>query len=75
MSPGDRVSGYVGFAVPTDAQLAGHPVLPRVVEDLDIGDLVGGGGATPTEPHPARPLRQLRRRASRERGTGARRDA
>ena len=48
-SPGDRVSGYVGFAVPTDAQLVDVLYYPESARISTLVDLVGGGGATPTE--------------------------
>ena len=44
MSPGDRVSGYVGFAVPTDAQLADILYYPESSRIVTIADLRGRRG-------------------------------
>jgi hypothetical protein len=49
-SPGDRVSGYVGFTVPTDAQLADVVYYPESGRVVTLANLLGGGGTAPEEP-------------------------
>jgi hypothetical protein len=47
MSPGDRVSGLVGFAIPADRQLSEVLYYPESGRMLTLADLDGGGTAAP----------------------------
>jgi hypothetical protein len=42
MSPGDRLSGYVGFALPTDARIADILYFPESSRIVTLADLAGG---------------------------------
>jgi hypothetical protein len=49
MSPGDRASGYVGYVVPADAQLADIVYYPESGRMVTLANLLGGGSAPPAE--------------------------
>jgi hypothetical protein len=53
MSPGDRISGYLGFQVPVDAQLADLMYFPESSRLVTLADLDGGGVSTPPAGSPA----------------------
>jgi hypothetical protein len=50
MSPGDRVSGLVGFAIPADRQVSEVLYYPESGRLVTLADLDGGGGTAPPEP-------------------------
>ena len=49
MSPGDRVSGYVAFTVPTDAQLGDILYYPESGRNVTLANLLGGGAPAPDQ--------------------------
>jgi hypothetical protein len=49
MSPGDRVSGFIGYSVPADAALSEILYYPESGRMVTLAD-VDGGGAAPPEP-------------------------
>ena len=52
LSPGDRISGYVGYVVPADAQLADVLYIPESSRVISLADL-GGGGSGSAAPTPS----------------------
>jgi hypothetical protein len=55
MSPGDRVSGYIGYAVPVDAQLESVIYYPESSRMVTVADLLGGGAPAAEPPASAAP--------------------
>jgi hypothetical protein len=53
MSPGDRVSGLLGYIVPADARLTSVVYWPESARIVTVADLEGGGQTPPSEPEPA----------------------
>jgi hypothetical protein len=43
MAPGDRISGFVGYSIPTDATVVAVDYWPESGRRAMIGDLVGDG--------------------------------
>jgi hypothetical protein len=50
MSPGDRISGLVGFAIPADRQISEVLYYPESGRMVTLADLDGGTGTTAPEP-------------------------
>ena len=67
MSPGDRVSGYVGFSVPADAQLADIIYYPESGRYVTLANLLGGGVPAPDQPPASAAARPRRHRPRRHR--------
>jgi hypothetical protein len=53
MSPGDRISGYIPFIVPADAQVVSVDYQPEGNQRIVIADLVSGGAGPAASPVPS----------------------